>query len=167
MALLNFWIFAQLLVSSFRLKYSYICEPCRLSYHPDELQVCTPGQVTRDEGKKVKQIIKVLMFFSVKQLFSNFILILIIFPYLVLVQITRAVWWYYFSKLLEFSDTFFFILRKKHDQLSFLHIYHHSTMFFFWWIGIKWVPTGTSTLLFVSHYDICIGFSNVKFIINR
>lgn len=29
----------QLFTASTRLKYSYICEPCRQRYHPDELQV--------------------------------------------------------------------------------------------------------------------------------
>uniref|UniRef100_A0A336M8W2 Elongation of very long chain fatty acids protein n=1 Tax=Culicoides sonorensis TaxID=179676 RepID=A0A336M8W2_CULSO len=39
MALLNFWICAQLFISSYKLNYSYICEPCRMSYHPDELKI--------------------------------------------------------------------------------------------------------------------------------
>ncbi|RZC37178.1 elongation of very long chain fatty acids protein 4 [Asbolus verrucosus] len=39
MAALNFYIAAQLLTASTRLKYSYICEPCRQKYHPDELQI--------------------------------------------------------------------------------------------------------------------------------
>ncbi|XP_063702729.1 very long chain fatty acid elongase 4-like [Culicoides brevitarsis] len=39
MALLNLWICIRLFIASFHLKYSYICEPCRLSYHPYELQV--------------------------------------------------------------------------------------------------------------------------------
>lgn len=32
-------LFLQLLTASTRLRYSYICEPCRQRYHPDELQI--------------------------------------------------------------------------------------------------------------------------------
>lgn len=39
MAALNYYIAVQLLTASFRLRYSYICEPCRQKYTPDELQI--------------------------------------------------------------------------------------------------------------------------------
>ncbi|KAJ8914586.1 hypothetical protein NQ315_017291 [Exocentrus adspersus] len=39
MAVLNAYIAVQLLTASTRLRYSYICEPCREKYHPDELQI--------------------------------------------------------------------------------------------------------------------------------
>ncbi|KAL3279453.1 hypothetical protein HHI36_016964 [Cryptolaemus montrouzieri] len=39
MAALNAYIALQLLIASTRLRYSYICEPCRQRYHPDELQI--------------------------------------------------------------------------------------------------------------------------------
>ncbi|CAH0552724.1 unnamed protein product [Brassicogethes aeneus] len=39
MAALNGYIAFQLLTASTRLRYSYICEPCRQKYHPDELQI--------------------------------------------------------------------------------------------------------------------------------
>ncbi|ENN80702.1 hypothetical protein YQE_02870, partial [Dendroctonus ponderosae] len=39
MAILNGYIASQLLTASTRLKYSYICEPCRQKNDPDELQV--------------------------------------------------------------------------------------------------------------------------------
>ncbi|KAJ8935977.1 hypothetical protein NQ314_012544 [Rhamnusium bicolor] len=39
MAILNAYIAIQLLTASTRLRYSYICEPCREKYHPDELQI--------------------------------------------------------------------------------------------------------------------------------
>ncbi|CAG9769515.1 unnamed protein product [Ceutorhynchus assimilis] len=39
MAGLNFYIAFELLTASTRLKYSYICEPCRQSQNPDELQI--------------------------------------------------------------------------------------------------------------------------------
>lgn len=39
MAVLNAYISLQLLFASTRLRYSYICEPCRQRYHPDELQI--------------------------------------------------------------------------------------------------------------------------------
>lgn len=41
MAALNAYIAVRLLTASFRLRYSYICEPCRQKYDPDELQVST------------------------------------------------------------------------------------------------------------------------------
>ncbi|XP_044761387.1 elongation of very long chain fatty acids protein 4-like isoform X3 [Coccinella septempunctata] len=39
MAALNAYIAAKLLIASTRLRYSYICEPCRQRFHPDELQI--------------------------------------------------------------------------------------------------------------------------------
>nr|CAI5857979.1 unnamed protein product [Callosobruchus analis] len=39
MAVLNAYIAEQLLTASTRLRYSYICEPCRQRYHPDEMQI--------------------------------------------------------------------------------------------------------------------------------
>ncbi|XP_074032274.1 very long chain fatty acid elongase 4 [Leptinotarsa decemlineata] len=39
MALLNGYIAIQLLTASTRLRYSYICEPCRQKYNADELQI--------------------------------------------------------------------------------------------------------------------------------
>ncbi|KAB0802747.1 hypothetical protein PPYR_04933 [Photinus pyralis] len=39
MAGLNLYISIQLFTASTRLRYSYICEPCRQSHHPDELQI--------------------------------------------------------------------------------------------------------------------------------
>lgn len=40
MAILNGYIAIQLFTASTRLKYSYVCEPCRQNdEHPDELQV--------------------------------------------------------------------------------------------------------------------------------
>ncbi|KAL1505885.1 hypothetical protein ABEB36_005340 [Hypothenemus hampei] len=39
MAFLNAYIAVQLLTASTRLKYSYICEPCRQRHNPDELQI--------------------------------------------------------------------------------------------------------------------------------
>ncbi|VEN60246.1 unnamed protein product [Callosobruchus maculatus] len=39
MAVLNAYIAVQLLTASTRLRYSYICEPCRQRYHPDEMQI--------------------------------------------------------------------------------------------------------------------------------
>ncbi|CAG9134625.1 unnamed protein product [Plutella xylostella] len=39
MAALNAYIVVRLLTASFRLRYSYICEPCRQRYDPDELQI--------------------------------------------------------------------------------------------------------------------------------
>ncbi|CAH2257380.1 jg7582 [Pararge aegeria aegeria] len=39
MAALNGYIAAKLLTASFRLRYSYICEPCRQKYDADELQI--------------------------------------------------------------------------------------------------------------------------------
>ncbi|KAJ8958334.1 hypothetical protein NQ318_017480 [Aromia moschata] len=39
MAVLNAYIAIQLLTASTRLRYSYICEPCRQRNHPDELQI--------------------------------------------------------------------------------------------------------------------------------
>ncbi|GBP40592.1 Elongation of very long chain fatty acids protein 4 [Eumeta japonica] len=39
MAVLNAYIAVRLLTASFRLRYSYICEPCRERNDPDELQI--------------------------------------------------------------------------------------------------------------------------------
>ncbi|KAJ3641334.1 hypothetical protein Zmor_027846 [Zophobas morio] len=39
MAVLNAYISVQLFTAATRLRYSYICEPCRQRYHPDELQI--------------------------------------------------------------------------------------------------------------------------------
>lgn len=39
MAALNFYIAVQLFTASTRLKYSYVCEPCRQNHDPEELRV--------------------------------------------------------------------------------------------------------------------------------
>lgn len=39
MAILNGYICVQLFTAATRLKYSYVCQPCRANNHPDEMQV--------------------------------------------------------------------------------------------------------------------------------
>lgn len=39
MAVLNLYIAVQLFTASTRLKYSYVCEPCRQNHDPEELRV--------------------------------------------------------------------------------------------------------------------------------
>lgn len=39
MAILNGFITSELFKASIRLKYNYVCEPCKQNYHPDELRV--------------------------------------------------------------------------------------------------------------------------------
>lgn len=117
MATLNAHICLELYRAARALNYSAKCQPCRVSYDPNELRVSSHERKRFPVHNQAKRI--------------RF-------------QLASAFWWFYVSKILEFADTSFFILRKKWSQLSFLHVYHHSSMFIICWIVVKWIPTGSS-----------------------